>query len=102
LKPHSGQERFEIRISNAPANAPGLLVMGVNPIDLPIPGFPGCHLHVGTPFVYLPLNASGSGAALPTPIPSGIAGDVFLEWWYLSPAAPGGLQITRGLKVEVR
>jgi hypothetical protein len=101
-KPHSGQEFFEVRVSSAPNNAAGLLVIGVNPIDLALPGFPGCHLHVGMPLVYLPLNATGATAAFPAPIPSGLSGDVYLEWFYVNPAAPGGLQITRGLKVEVR
>lgn len=101
-KPHSGAEFFEVRVTNAPNNAAGLLILGVNPIDLPIPGYPGCHLHVGTPIVYLPLNATGTTATLAAPIPSGVTGDVYLEWLYVNIAAPGGLQMTRGLEIQVR
>lgn len=103
-KPHSGQEFFALRLTNAPLNAFGALNIGLTPAGTPVPYLPGCFLNVGTIIVGLPANAVGTTAEVPLPIPGGLSGDLFCQFIYVDPAFvnPIPVRATRGLQIEIR
>jgi hypothetical protein len=107
--PRAGTESFPVRITNAPAATAAILFTAFGPDSIPLGGLgmTGCVFNV-SPAFFLSLvtatDAAGRGAlALPLPDRPVFAGDVYLQWLYLSPGAnPAGLQSTRGLRATVR
>ncbi|HET6202416.1 MAG TPA: hypothetical protein VFI25_06405 [Planctomycetota bacterium] len=105
-EPSVGNPLFALTCSGAPANATGLLGVGLAPTSLPVLGvtllvdFGG-----GAPFL-LPMPADGAGlAATELPIPDDPAlagGQVYTQAFFLDPCGPQGFSASQGLGITVQ
>jgi hypothetical protein len=82
---------FRVTLANAPTGSLAVLVLSDQLATAPIPGAPGCNLHVGLPVLTaLPTVTNGLGdgevmVPMPCSIPTGLT--IALQWRIYSPAA---------------
>jgi len=87
--PVPGNDDFRVTVTGAPPFSIAALIISDIPVNVPIPGAPGCFLYAGLPFLYVDVtvtDAVGAGSLL-VPIPCSIPNGTFLamQWGIFTP-----------------
>lgn len=88
---------FELLLTDAPANAPVLLILGFAEVDLPALG----GTLVPDPLVIVPFSADSNGVfdlqtIWPTGLPKGLP--LYAQFWVFDPGGPMSFSATQGVK----
>ncbi|HKB16281.1 MAG TPA: hypothetical protein VKF62_09445, partial [Planctomycetota bacterium] len=104
-EPSRGNPLFALTCTGAPANAFGLLGIGLGQTSIPILGITLLVDLSGGPFL-LPMPADGTGlGVIELPIPDDAAlvgGQVFTQAFFADAAGPQGFSASQGLRVTIQ
>ncbi len=104
--PWSGTSNFGVTLNNAPSGTTAVLMFSGAPatVSLASFGLPNCNLLLDPAQLTgsISVQLSSGFYDLPMRIPSGVAGNLSMQWVYFDPAATGGLSLTERLSILVK